>query len=303
MEMITKEALEQNIEDSYKKLEILCKEFERGILDREGLRQRCTGVFKRGFDRFLHENNLKLIRPSNISRRERFEDDYFQWKSGQQINSDKGDIWLTYWRNESGGAKAGEEASCIDKESFFSLMEAFGVTLDYYRPVPEGIIFSRRRFGRFYPELIIGFDNYWVDDGGLLSEDFQLGNEVTLKNCNGLKAIVRITEHLTVEEQRERRIYADYIGIGHIEGYTTDRDREIEISLYDGKILSLFTRIDNDDRDVFNSFPLWQNELQYNYDLDKELWNIVENLIRRFLGDSYSLYESDDKYQGFVIYI
>ena len=302
-ESITKEELEENIEDSYKKLEILCEEFERGILDREKLRQRCTGVFKRGFEKFLHDNNLKLIRPSSVREWERFENDYSQWKRGQQIYSNKGDIWLKYLRNKSNGAKAGEEASYIDKERFFRLMEAFCVTTNYYRPAPEGTAFSKRHFGRFHPELIIGFDNYWVDDGGLLSKDFQLGNEVTLKNCNGLEAIVKITEYLTIEEQRKRRIYADYIGIGHIEGYTTDRDREIEISLHDGKVRSLFTRIDNDDRDVFNSFPLWQGELQYNYELGKELWNIVENLIRRFLGDSYSLYESDDKYEGFNIYI
>ena len=294
-ETISKEALEKNIVDRYKEIEESCEAFKSGTIDKESLRYRCGWAFNGGFTDFLKENNLKLITPSIISRWERFEDDYFQWKNGEQIYSTKGEIWLKYLRNESNGTKAGEEASYLDKEHVFSLMEAFGVPLEYYKPAPEGTAFSMRLFTRFYPELIVGYGDYWVDDGGLLSKDFQIGSEVTLKNRNGLKAIIKITEHLTAEDKRKRRSYSDYIGIGHIEGYTTDRDREIEISVHNGSISGLFTRIDNDDRDVFNSFPLWQDELLYNFEYNKTYWNIVENLIRRFLGDSYSSFDSDDE--------
>lgn len=286
-EAISDKALEDNIEECCREFHRLCDAYKKGIFTRESLRNRFTSVLNKGFEKFVDENNLNLIRPAVQSRWDRFEDDHHLWENGQKPCSKKGNIWLKYLRDSGDGrVRAGDEASCTDKERFFSLMRAFDVPTDYYMPAPEGTVFSNRRLGHFPSDMIVDFGNDWQDDGGLLKEDIQPGSEITLTDRYGLKTTIRITEHLTPEEQRERKVYADYIGNGHIEGYTTNRDREIKIFLNKGGISSLLTEIDNEDRDAFSSFPLWQAEQQYNNEIHRVTQNVVENLIRRFLNES-----------------
>ena len=95
-ETITKEALEKNIEDRYKEIEESCEAFKSGTIDKESLRYRCGWAFNGGFTDFLKENNLKLITPSIISRWERFEDDYFQWKNANNWKENNAKTYVVY---------------------------------------------------------------------------------------------------------------------------------------------------------------------------------------------------------------
>ncbi len=302
-ESITEKVFEDNIVECRKQFEEFRNKYLEGTLSAADLRKRFTGIFIKGFEEFAYKNNLNLIRPSVKNRWERFEYDYYLWKNGQHPCSRKGDIWMKYSFDSDGVVHAGDEVSYIDKERFFSLMEAFRVPVDYYKPAPEDTVFSSMHLGRFPHEMDVGGTDYWLDDGGLLSKDFQSGSLITLTDRYGLKAVIKNIERISPEEKKKRRLDYDYIGNGHIEGYTSSRDRNIGIDMYKGKIYKLYTEIDDDDREVFYSFPLWQTELQYNRESLKRTWDVVDNLLKEYLGSSYDLSKfGDDEYSGYIVW-
>ena len=284
---ISDAALLDNIEECYSQFRRICESWHRGYLTRETVEDEFRKVFWKGFFHFIEDCGLLIqLKWTDWNNGIRFADDYQMWKNGERPCSTRGSIWLADRGGRlRGGKEYGEEASCSDKIQFFRLMEAFNMPPEYFQTFPEGTVCPDVLTGREPQDLLIGW-KIWDDDGGLLSDSFQLGDTVTLTDHYGLKSFITITEHLASnEEKRSRRISEDYIGAGTIEGYTTSRSRQIRIGILDGKIRYLHTTSDNEDRELFDSFPLWSNAREYGGKIIETREKALRSLIERFMNE------------------
>lgn len=276
--------LSANISESHRKLREICGYYKKGFISRDEALRGIAQVIQTGYYDFLGKHALSTrLRPQNQETWKRFCEDFQSWKSGQEPCSRAGSPWLKYDRDlDPEGPRKRAEASGADRTRFFELMEAFHIPVEFYRPVPEGTIYPDGYILHYDEKLTVGFE-LWENNGGLLSEGFRLGDTITLTDRFGLKSVIKVTEHLTsFEEQKKRRIFADYIGIGTIEGYTTSRERQIEISVRGGKVISLSARVDEDDMKLFHEFPLWQEAHEHTRKRE-EIWNgMLEELLQFF---------------------
>lgn len=286
-EAISDKALTDIIDDSYTGFRTLCMEWRRGKLTDFGLENGFLEIVREGMDKFFKTSHLlNRLKWTDNNSWERFLDDYLRWKDGEEPISEKGEIWLAC-RDEQipDGIKCGEEASYFDKIRFFELMEAFQIPVEYYMPLPAGTICPDKHPGHHPSDLIVGW-RIWEDDDGLLSDNFQIGNTIVLTDHYGLKSTIKVTEHLvTDEEKRKRRILAEYIGMGNIEGYTAAREREIHIILEDGKILYLSTVLDHDDQAVYNNFALWKDAREHLHSFYKVQSEVAASLVKLFMKE------------------
>jgi len=324
-EIITEEEVTKKIELAYARMEDFVQAYRKGLLPPDDIITaflRCVDehffqIYEKstlsvGMIEFRNRKIHELVFPSDPPFRRtwqgmwtRFSDDYQLWKSGNRPCSTLGDAWLTFraLQDLPDGYIYGDEASYKDKERFFRLMEAFLIPVEFFQPAPPETIFDDTRPAHFPSTIIIGF-GLWKDDGGLLSDDFQLGSTVELTDHYGLKTTVIITDYLgDYEEMKKRespfyrpedyaqlnnRNCSGYVGVGHIEGYTSTRDRKIEISLRDGKIINyLYTTLENDDSEARSNFPLWKEERAYNHRISRIRMGAIKRLLQRFLGEEY----------------
>ena len=239
----------------------------------------------------------------------RFTHDYYLWKSGSSPCSPYGDPWMIYTATEgpAAGYFPGDEVSPELKEQFFRLMDAFCVPVALFRPNNDKNVTKRTQYAHHPRGMRIGFE-IWDDDGGLLSDDVQIGSTYTLTDCDGLKSVITILEHNTTKEVvRDRRYYAhafkdywgftgcheSFLGYGHIEGYTSTRDRAIDIAVVNNTIYSMYTGLDNDDYEAQSEFPLWREAYDYKNKICKSTLVPIRRLMRRFIGEESSVLWTD----------
>ena len=257
-EAISDILLEETIRDTYDQFRKTFAVWRRGIMSDRELRNEFSIIISDGFNKAVDNSGLV---PAHEWRRydiwDRFLDDYHLWKNGEKPCSKKGSIWLKY-REEGvpAGKKYGEEASYIDKSKYFKLMEAFHIPAELFEAAPKDVVCPDLRWGYTAFEIHIGWE-LWDDCCGLLSDDSSLGSTITLVDHHGLKSVIKLKEHKNADKSEQFK-QEMYIGEGFIEGYTTSRPREITIYVSNGRVLSLYTIVDNDDLNYYNSFPLWK---------------------------------------------
>lgn len=150
-----------------------------------------------------------------------------------------------------------------------------------FPPMPNSVISPDDHPGHFPSDVIVGF-HIWEDDGGLLGENFKLGDSITLTDHHGLKAQIQVMEQLP----RARRDHAEFVGIGTIEGYTASELKEIKIEVVNGHIHALLFTQDSDDYAAFNRFPLWQEALECRRK-GVELWeSVISDLMQYFMEEN-----------------
>ncbi|MBO4474019.1 MAG: hypothetical protein J5750_03805 [Clostridiales bacterium] len=329
--LISEEALTKTIETAYQKFKEVGDAWKKGFIVDEDLISRYSDIFEKYYIDFLDhidihmglqelrrskEHTLKLKNLPSLTRSDkgmwaRFIDDYNLWRSGCSPCSIFGDAWLAHHRYEgpAAGYFSGDEVSTITKERFFRLMDAFCLPPAFYFPCPTDIPIEDTRFQHHPFCLRIGF-SIWEDDGGLLKEDIHVGDTVTLTDHYGLKSVIKILDHLTSQEEVDDRRYYEYsysdnwsllkcnegfVGYGHIEGYTSSRDREIDIAILDGKVHSLYTKRGGDDWDAFLYFPLWKESRAYGGFVASKRYRALKSLTLRFIGDEAAVLWRDGK--------
>lgn len=140
-------------------------------------------------------------------------------------------------------------------------------------PLPEDLIRPDYHAGHFPDDLIIGWD-IW---GALQNPQVMLDNAVHLKT-----PITLIDHHglKTKVEGLQNHKGSTYIGFGTIEGYTSARPREIQITTGPkGQIRCLSTKQGKDDVNVFQRFPLWQEYHRKMQELAGQGEDIITQLI------------------------
>ena len=292
---ITDEALTVHIRKSFQKLRKIGELRKKGLLTEEEVAGEVLEILQQDFYGFLSEKGLRLrLNRSERNSWLRFTDDYCLWKSGKQPCSKRGSIWLVC--QEDG--KKEIAASAFDKAQFFRLMGEYQLPLGYFEPLPDGAACPDDHAGYLPSDLIVGW-RIWTDDGGLHTEDFPLGDILILTDHYGLKSRIRITEHpANGQDKSRRKIDADYIGTGTMEGYTTSREREIRIHLENGAIHSLFSTWDNDDRAEYDRFPLWQESRDHlNAFLriqEKVVMDLIESVSGKACPDEDKAFPGDE---------
>ena len=296
---ISEKDLNENISRITEQCRKISTLYKRGYMTDDEKQRELSYLFFDGLRAFLREHGIYLrISAANWAD---FLRDYQLWAEKQPALpeeiiplSDKEDgqkadeksrtssetaPWLCLRKERiSGGTEYGTEASPPDKAAFFSLMQTFCLEPGFYEPLGEGtaepaILMSSE--GSY--DLNIGGTDVWQDDGGLLSETFRLGDTIVLTDRYGLKAKIQVTE--AIPDKGIFKKEADFIGTGFVEGYTTERPREIRIRLTeyrpargypekDGtsakddpvkrQVFSLEFAADADDKALFRDFPLWQ---------------------------------------------
>ena len=213
---------------------------------------------------------------------ERFLSEYKRWKEGGLAEGEAGDEWL-YYR-----APKKEAASTLDKSHFFELMTFFCYPTEYYMPYPEGVPIPDRAAGFLFPDDInIGYD-IWKDDGGLFDAGFRMGDDIVLTDHYGLKSHIKVTECL--RECLSERIGTDsglkrrYLGVGTIEGYTSETPRPIVIETYEGRIKVLCTHGDEEDEKAMKAFPLWKEVNAHAEQIERLHGEIIRAIKDKYKG-------------------
>ncbi|MCR5047356.1 MAG: hypothetical protein K6A37_00160 [Saccharofermentans sp.] len=282
---ITDEMLDKHIESCLKGFDGIRRIWENGVLAKSP-REIAGEYFYKWFCNYIRDNHLviQIDQKTGHASYERFVDDYRMWKGGEHPCGKCGDVWLIY---------KGEEASCGDKEQFFKLMEFFHVPVEYFEPAPKGIVWSDDIIDRHGNLSISSY--LWVDDGGLLSDSFVPGSDIILKDHYGLVSVIRnvvsINNHPGYDMLGRFVREASFYGIGTIEGYTSDTEREILIYIKDGKIYSLFVPyplysndemdLSNEDQKAMREFPLWHDMYSYH----RKHYGIEESIFGKIIDE------------------
>lgn len=151
-------------------------------------------------------------------------------------------------------------------------------------PFPDNLITPDIHAGHFPTDLVIGWD-IWHESIDALEEAIKRDMPVILTDHYGLKTYIKLLQNLKpdrlpVQTQGSTKHLAEYIGTGTIEGYTSERPREIKITVSEnGQIRCLFTKQDHDDNVAFQSFPLWKDYHQKLRELEQEEEDIITKLM------------------------
>ena len=147
-------------------------------------------------------------------------------------------------------------------------------------PWPKGLIIPDIHAGHFPNDLLIGW-NLWNNDKSTLDEALQNDTPIVLTDQHGLKTCIRLNQGKKSDVlSSQAQGYTEYIGTGTIEGYTSDRPREIQITISeDGQIRCLLTRQDHDDIEAFQNFYLWKEYQQKMQELRQQEEHIIVKLM------------------------
>ncbi len=251
MDAITQEDLDENIRLADRQMDRICSAFSKGFLSEEALTENVKEVFRQNFTAFLTDRCLRI----RIAERDwdRVFMELQAWREDCLDEHLRVCSWLTFG-TDSGLFKAGEEASLTDKKRVLTLMEYFHLPIGCFRPVPKGIITPDIHPAHFPSEYVLGY-RIWGDSGELSPDDLKPGHTVTLTDHHGLKTQLQIDSPL-LRDEFDRKGFMICTGTGTIEGYTTDRPREIRMTLRDGVVdyLQFFKGTDDHRLD----FPLWR---------------------------------------------
>lgn len=255
--------------------------WNRGLLTQFDVRESLARMIDDEFKSLFKQHRIiKHLGPKNKDCWERFYDDYRMWERGEEPCSTKGNMWLTYMRPTSSCNGDGDnEASPKDKICYFEIMKFFHIPTEVFCPPPKGVICPDVRLGHYPDNIVIGTD-IWGDSKELLSDGFELGNEITLTDHLGLKTVMKITNHISLREKENsmwKKDY-DYVGEGTIEGYTSRREREIKIYIYNGRVSSLLTITGPDDVEEFNKYPLWKEFRNWQQEIFLSWEKVYDNL-------------------------
>lgn len=276
VETVSREETENIADEIRGAAKRFCEMYARGLLREEDRGSRISEVLSDRINGFFDRKSLRLRVaaedwPDFVSAVSR-------WKEDGSAEHLRTCPWLFYFReNEALGICYGDEAAVTDKIRILQLLEACRIPVEYYRPVPVGIVCPDEHPGHFPNEYVIGFE-IWEQDGGLVRGDFQPGKEITLVDHHGLKTVIRVEEHYTEAENDRRHDNADYAGTGTIEGYTTERPRKIRIyiSRKSDRIFCLAFFKENDDYAM--RFPLWEEYRRDRFEIRKIHEKIIRDL-------------------------
>ena len=278
--------VDKTISEAYDSFRKAAQRYQAGRMTENDLNDEFSIILHKGFFDFLsyHQIELKLTEAGW----ERFADDNRLWKSGYMPISDDGAPWL--FHNEfveviqPNNKKTYEKEVAILAERilFLRLMDAYEIPMEYFFPYPDSMPHPQMSVSLF---SVVGrpFTIHFncMDDGGLLSDPEPTGKEYILVDDLGLKAKVRITTVLDSENRNPLRD-GDFLGTGVIEGYTSSREREIEIVKRKGRIQYLYTVMDRDDDEAFAAFPLWKDYFEHTCKKEALHRETISRLIRRF---------------------
>ena len=218
--VITREEMDTFLADIRHAAGRICGMYARGLLVEEEMRSRFSRLLLNDIPDFMDSKSLRL----RVSARDWpvFLSAVSTWRSDGLEHHLRACSWLFFFRaDENRGIRYGDEASVDDNLQVLRLLDACRIPVEYYRPVPEGIICPDLHPAHFPGEYFVGFE-IWNQDGGLSRGDCRIGETKTLVDHHGLKAVIRIEEH-TPEAEQDRCHDADYVGSGTIEGYTSSR--------------------------------------------------------------------------------
>ena len=267
-EAISDNDLHAHIKKSHDSFRTVCKLYKMGCITKDEVNRRFSSELQKGFYDYLCEK--RLYTRFNDDTWARFLDDYSLWYEEKQPCSVFGGAWLVY--NDS------EEASCLDKNSFFKLMDAYSIPASYFKPFPDRGIKPKCHF-HSNSSVIVRFD--LSDDGGMYSCDSPIDKGFILTNENGLKAVIYI-ERMGKKDETHNTMDTQYVGRGTIEGYTSTRLRTIFISKREDDTVYFWIPYGKDDYDVLYHFPLWDSYNAYMRDWDKRRREHLHELFLRF---------------------
>lgn len=266
----TDERVDALAEQTLRELRIIGARYAKGLLTDWECEIDMTEALDRGFWVFLRDCGIRL-RPDRGSYGA-FAEAYRAFRSGADFGEAPQTPWLFF--DAEGQTRA---ATAEEIRRFFRLMSRYGMTCEFFEPIPDDVPDPRRRFVHSWHGVSaysIGFN--CADDGGLLTEAQPVGKTFRLTDDRGLTATVTIKEDrrsgdrygmdfdemITVTDQGPSLLKAEFLAEGAIEGFTAEaRDgcREILIRIgRDGRISELAYYEMRADFDVYRAFPLWR---------------------------------------------
>ena len=267
MDAILSEAeVSENIEKCIGIIRKIGLRWSRGMMtDREAL-DAADDSLRKGFVLFLEDKGLRFRFDSR--KYSAFLEDHKHFESCGEPLEDIGTPWLMSPGPSGRGQR--EAAAPADRAAFFRLMKAFHIPPHYFLPPPDDTP-SPLSVSTWFPGDRLRVWELWTN-GTVADGGFSPGEHVILVNSYGQKADLLITKGAF----RDRFTGSDtYSGIGVIEGYTSQREREISITALNGQVGCLTTVIERDDLDAFNSYPLWQPFFIH----QAQAWEVWESIL------------------------
>lgn len=220
----------------------------------------------------------------------RFQDDYEKFIRGEEPNSKIGEPWLQKEESEHYMTSDGyvpihftREVDIEDKKDYLEFYTACQYPVDYYKPFPksDNYIEPRTHYQMYGTGVAGTIEFVKANDGGLFSDDDPVGKTFTMTDYLGLKAKIEIQSEVTEEENaHDNRFVGKYHGCGTIEGYTSERKREIDISPRLGGSIYFYLCVGKDDDDVMDNFPLWEEYNKHQKEWWKKDWEHMVRLMK-----------------------
>lgn len=279
--VISEDALDANMEWITASLNRMCKEYKKGFLTEQELRQNIFCTVVDGFYAFLGISgrpNKYAVEPSlsfDLSNRswQRFLEDHKMWTAGKLPQSAEGEPYLCYkFQNLKKGIKKGEEAFPLDKAQFFKLMEFLMISPEFFEPIPETCPVPYRNVTTYGTGDVWNIEFLCADDDVFrFAGSEAIGRKVVLVDRYGLHAELEIKDVLEKWE-------SGFEAFGTIEGITSSRKRKIDVILYENLCVDLRVFVEQDDREVFSNYPLWQEYWAHQEKKEKLLNAILDAL-------------------------
>ena len=288
------ELVSKAIGRTFEEFERTGSKYRKGFMTREECRRLLLYSFQNGFWMVLRENGLVLqIDGSNFAP---FASEFRAFRSGRPAEAPNHAAWLF----DSGFGSA--EASYADRMLFFRLAESYGLTDEFFSPLPDHIVSPERELVHVW-KYVTAYSILFrcIDDNGLFRDPSPAGKSFVLKNDLGLHAILTIKEdrrntdcsgldfdELVTETDKGIVVRkAEFLAYGSIEGYTSpDRsgDPDILIRIRNGKICRMAYYESPDDARVFAAFPLWQDYFRAVSEKNAKCDRILSVLFEPYLG-------------------
>ena len=275
----------KSLEDQYA---VMRRQYLQGCLSMDDIAKRVRQLFWHMTSEFLSSKGLRY--DFSALSWQAFEHAFHQWKAGQPIEDCPGEEWLFHDNldqriTDKASLQITRSAGCYglgesryastsmdDKVQFFRIVDRLGISLEYFKPLPENLHLPKRHFTHTYNNssaCVIDFN--CISDDGLCASLSPVGKRFGLRDDLGLTANVLIREVRSEEEIRHTRLDVDeyaplarYLAEGTIEGYTSGRTREITIRTDRNNVIckcGLF--LEEDDEQACRDFPLWQEGYQW----------------------------------------
>lgn len=268
-------SLEKQVSDkigaSHELIRKLYRLERRGVLTEDMLRDELISDALYAMNLLFSKNGLR--RRIDHGNWPRFLDDHALFKAGGQAGSVPENDWLRYNACEDRQRSGREEnvpyawvsAPGWAKEQFFRVIDEFCVPPEYFAPMPKDIPdpndIMTHRYGSSSDHLIT-FE--CVDDGGLLHDPDPAGRHFSLIGPQGTRAEITVLRVYAPGEEKEFRNHhlpvqaGSMEAKGWLEGYMTEREHSLSIDRPRGRVLSFSVTLDNDDENLFFSYPLWE---------------------------------------------